>query len=379
MRWTSETRGRRRWQPYLQGSDALPQRSGREVGLCIALLVKGTPAEIIIDYVRYHVHIGFRHVYLFFDDPADGARAKVENAGGMGGSVSVESCDARFWERRLRESQIVRRREENKVFEDTARCLMSEHKCRQNLVVELASERARAAGLEWLLHQDIDECFCPQAKHPHDFFANLADDVAQVLFANHEVVPESFRVEHWFREATLFKVNPIFGERDGLQRDWTNVLAWRRSTLPSTPATSFFNAYAGSKAAVRLSAEPVPYDVHKFLVLAPFGLYVVPKTRPPGDPADPVILHYANLGYEHWRRKYANLGRFPDLWWGRVPIRLPAHLLARDAVHAVDGGEEAANLYRRVVMGNLAGEMDYMEAAGWLARVDFVRAVLQRI
>jgi hypothetical protein len=30
-------------------------------------------------------------------------------------------------------------------------------------------------------------------------------------------------------------------------------------------------------------------------------------------------------------------------------------------------------------MGNLAGEMDYMEAAGWLARVDFVRAVLQRI
>jgi hypothetical protein len=363
------------WRPALESHLDLPQRRGREVGLCIAMLLKGAPAEVVIDYVRYHVYIGFQHLYLFFDDPTDAAFEAVSTAFARTGQVTATRCDGAYWERRLRESAIVSRRAQNRVFDDTVRCIDTEHKCRQNLVVEHAAELARAARLEWLLHQDIDEVVLPQSEHPHDFFRQLPDDTEQVLLANHEVVPETFDVRHWLRDASLFKVNPVFAEREALQARWEETQAWRRHVLPGTPPTSYFNAYAGSKAAVRLRNTPLPYDVHKFLVLAPFNLYVVPKTREPGSNHEPVILHYANCGFAAWRRKYANLGRFPDQWWGRVPIRLPSHLLSRDAVHGGDA-DGAATFYRRVIMGNEAGELDFLHHLGALARVEFVRSVL---
>jgi len=349
----------------------LPRRKGPAVGLCIALLVKHAPSAVVIDFVRYHMRIGFAHVYLFFDDPDDPVRKLVEHTDG----VSAFACDAAFWRKRLRSSTMVQRRNENKVFDDTASHLKTEHKCRQNLCVELAIEQATASGMEWLLHIDIDELFLPQVKHPQDYFGELPSSVAQVYLANHEVAPEAFETDNWMRRTSRFKLNPIFAAEGAAQRAWEDVQAWRARVLPGTPRTTLFNAYSGGKSAVRLSCRPLPYDVHKFLVLAPFNMYIVPETHNPKLHTDPVVLHYANCGFEHWRRKYRNLGRFPDLWWDRVPIRLPVHLLSRDMIHGATDAE-AAHFYTRVIMGNEAGEMDYLQQLGLVCCVRFVQSVL---
>jgi hypothetical protein len=69
---------------------------------------------------------------------------------------------------------------------------------------------------------------------------------------------------------------------------------------------------ASGKSAVRLKADgtgrlPVPFDVHKFLCPAGDGVWRAPRTLTCSDGLDladgPVVLHYANCGYEHWRRK----------------------------------------------------------------------------
>ncbi|KAL1510546.1 hypothetical protein AB1Y20_006849 [Prymnesium parvum] len=366
------------WTPRLSAPHDLPPRMrGKHVKLCIALLVKGAPLDVVRDYCRYHLYVGFSQLFLFFDDPAADREAYVAVDGIPG--VACFLCDRKFWRQCVEESEMVRRREQNRVFEDTAACVETEHKCRQNLCVELAIRRARAMGLDWLLHIDIDEVFLPQAEHPQDFFANLPAEVVQVQLANHEVVPECLSVTNWMRDASLFKVNRCFADAEGLRRLWQSVRLAREQALPGAGAATYFNAYEGFKSAVRLESTPLPYDVHKFLVLAPFDRYVAPSakmTRAPTSAAsDPVILHWANCGLHNWRRKYLNLGNFPNLWWGRVPIKLPVHLISRDLVHGA-GAEEAEHFYRKVIMADTPAERACLSQAGLLVRVDFPRNCL---
>jgi len=139
---------------------------------------------------------------------------------------------------------------------------------------------------------------------------------------------------------------------------------------------------------VRLKADgtgrlPVPFDVHKFLCPAGDGVWRAPRTLTCSDGLDladgPVVLHYANCGYEHWRRKYAILGQFDDVWWGRVPCRIPAHLHSRDVLtDASDDDERARAFYRAVVMREGSGESALLRAHGLLVTIGFVADVVSR-
>ena len=133
----------------------------------------------------------------------------------------------------------------------------------------------------------------------------------------------------------------------------------------------------------------MPYDVHKFLVPDGTG-WRAPVTVACAaqlDAADgPTVLHYCSCGLENWREKYRRLGRFGDRWWGRVPIRIPAHLQSRDVLLEEGGAEEgraeegrAEAYYRAAVMGNTVGEHTLLRARGLLPRVEFVRSVLSRL
>jgi len=185
---------------------------------------------------------------------------------------------------------------------------------------------------------------------------------------------------------------------------WRRVAAARRKAHGGAAPASYFIAYVSGKSAVRLpgrraEAWPVPYDVHKFLVpdgtgwRAPLTVACAAQL----DAADgPTVLHYCSCGLENWREKYRRLGRFGDRWWGRVPIRIPAHLQSRDVLLAEGGAEEgraeegraeegraeegrAEAYYRAAVMGNTVGEHALLRARGLLPRVEFVRSVLSRL
>ena len=46
----------------------------------------------------------------------------------------------------------------------------------------------------------------PQSAHPAAFFAAVPAHIEQVMFANHEAVPETLELTDWFEEVSLFKV-----------------------------------------------------------------------------------------------------------------------------------------------------------------------------
>ena len=155
-------------------------------------------------------------------------------------------------------------------------------------------------------------------------------------------------------------------------------------------ATSYFTAYVGGKSAVRIPRRrsgggtpylPVPFDVHKFLLPNGPGLWRAPRTLTCSESLDlndgPVVLHYPNMGYTHWRRKYEILGTFGNEWWGRVPCRIPAHLQSRDVLHGEADEEVVKAFYRAVIMReDGSDELSMLRERGLLVRVGFVRAVL---
>jgi hypothetical protein len=96
-------------------------------------------------FLRYHLRVGFDHVFLFFDDATDSS-AEVA-AVFPPEKVTVIRRDASHKER---EKQC-------KLYADLADCLESEVQARQQLNCEIAMEMANDMGLTWLVHIDMDE------------------------------------------------------------------------------------------------------------------------------------------------------------------------------------------------------------------------------
>ena len=157
----------------------------------------------------------------------------------------------------------------------------------------------------------------------------------------------------------------------------------------------YFNAYENGKSACRLRPRParVPLGgVHGFLGTDGAGAVGM-------DTADmalaPVILHYANCGFDYWKRKYEVLGDFPDPEQtgddeeerpGMVN-NMRSHLASRELVVRLekadgdpgDGGDARRLIelfYRTWIAQDQHGEKPYLAAYGLLERVPFPRRCL---
>ena len=128
-------------------------------------------------FIAWHLAAGFKHLFLFFDDPADPDMARV--AGHP--AITVIPHDAglrRHWET-LPEMAVM------------GRFVQSDVMARQVLNASLALELARARGLAWLLHIDIDELFFSNGETAAEHFQWAdAQDVRTVKYFNFEAVPE---------------------------------------------------------------------------------------------------------------------------------------------------------------------------------------------
>ncbi|MFZ5637984.1 MAG: glycosyltransferase family 2 protein [Pseudomonadota bacterium] len=285
-------------------------------------------------YARYHLQTGFSHLYLFLDDPAE---------------VVPD------W---LREDRRVTLIPRDASLESRWRTIALEHEllgfahawrdrevmARQLLNVKVAIDLARAAGLRWLLHIDVDELFHCAEGSVADHFRNAdAMGLRQVHYANHELVPQAWQASDVVREETLFKLSPA-AVGDTLQR-------WFLDRFPQRPR--YFNYYHWGKAAARLDAGLLPgMTVHEFTVpgqaLPSLAEAFQPSTRAHRQPVlqtDPCILHYTIAGFDEFVRKYRVLGSFPDRWFGNgvdIKTAIPFHVAARDAVADPDPDAAAA-------------------------------------
>ena len=105
-------------------------------------------SSVVEFFVQYHLHIGFDHIFLFFDDPADPSSGLVEKDP----NVTLILNDAALKEK----WENTRLFKANRGYCDY---IGNETMARQLLNTEIANDMAVQMGISWLLHIDIDELF----------------------------------------------------------------------------------------------------------------------------------------------------------------------------------------------------------------------------
>ena len=263
------------------------------------------PGKSLVSFIKYHLHIGFDRIFLFFDDPLDPAIADAISFS----KVTVVKTDEDL-RKKWAKTRILRENMQYSVFIDT------EVMARQLLNVEIAIQMSRDLNVDWLLHIDHDELFFPSSYTVCDHFNTLSKrGISAVRYHNHEAVAEKFDYEDPFQEANLFKRNPALLNKE--QTRILNILC---------PVRNFL-FYANGKSAGDVRQNIYPLNVHSFN-------NAVSHT----SISDPSILHYSIIGFENFLNKYRILGEFDNKWFGINDIRkeIPFHIECRDVVNNKD-------------------------------------------
>ena len=308
---------------------------------------------VLDSFIAYHLAIGFQHIFLFFDDPADPDLQCID-ANPRVTAIAHDAALRRAWEKLP-------------TYPRMATFVESEVMARQILNASLAIEMARQRGHEWLLHIDADELFLSPAGSVADHFASLDSQAPEtVVYHNFEAVPERDDISDFFRQVDLFKVHPeLYGSP--LSEDAARLLA-------ATPQLSprIFRAYDNGKSAVRLSATDMwPIGVHRFGRLRGTGIGRNSRQQ--------FILHYPSCGFDAFWRKYTTRGRFPDQRWGKHDIAAAGgvfHLQSRDVVMAGDRHAAHAFYNQRVVI-NDRERVEALINAGILVRFPQPRQIIE--
>lgn len=317
-------------------------------------------APVLDSFIRYHLALGFTHLYLFFDDPDDPGITVARRF-----DPAALTISARGPELEAQWAQCVQ-------FDYFAPHLESEVMSRQCLNVEVAVQWALAAGHDWLLHIDADELFyCPGQDAGLHFARLAAQGIDRAVYPNLEALSETTEVGDFFRAVTLFKNNrnTLPGGRFNSAQ---SALAARFALFPPT----FFLFYSNGKSAARVRPGLVPDGVHRFRA----GSYsragqpaqAAAGSQPERVMGDGRILHYACCGYANFRDKYRILGSFTDRWFGRIDIRQGIgefHLRARDVVAT---GDESLSrqFYREHAMLDDQAAIGELIDAALLLRID---------
>ncbi len=261
------------------------------------------PGATLSFFLRYHLRIGFDHIFLFFDDPLDPDLPLAENIPGV---TILKNDDSlrREWEK-------TKSYKENSIH---ASFIDKEAMARQILNVEVAVPLALSMGIAWLLHIDYDELFFCKSHSIKNHFDQLTrKGINSMRYINHEAVPETLEVDNFFTEISLFKKNKmVFNPQ---QLSYFNRLA----------SKDHFLYYWHGKSAGRVTEDLRPAHVHGFTF-----------HEEQNTTDDPCILHYPVCGLTNLIKKYKILGVFDDKWFGTAKIDelIPFHVSARDIVNS---------------------------------------------
>ena len=314
-------------------------------------------ASAMIDsFIAYHLAIGFAHLFLFFDDPADPDLPRL--AGHP--NITALPHDAAL----RRQWQALPEYPAQGPFID------SEVMARQVLNVGVAMDLARQMGLDWLLHIDADELFhAPDLSVAEHFAGAQAQAADTIQYPNFEAVPEKDDIADAFREVDLFKVAPSLNPGP-----FTPEGADLLRATPQMPQALFFHFYSNGKSAVRLGARDMrPDGVHRFSKSG--GAATVEQSQ------QAYVLHYACCGFEPFWTKYRTLGAFCDRWHGKDDIRRaigPLHLEARDVV-ATGSRDAARTFYRNRIALTDPERAEALIRHGVLMRIPGPRQMLESL
>lgn len=335
----------------------------------VALVTTLVNAEQTLpSFLQYHLGIGIDHLFLFFDDPNDAMLKQVASSSQITVLVNDENLRSQWRTGRLYEG-----------LQSKEEC----HDVRQLFHVEIAIQLARAKGIDWLLHVDVDELFYLSNNDLHDHFAWLdSQNITQITYPNYEAVTERMEIGDYFREVTLFKKNPMHLSQQAKQ--WLS--AWNNpvSNLPENQnqgrdldlkaINPHFLAYSNGKSAAKVEKDLLPWGAHQFSLRKGNVYYqkkhVVDLQKITGSPS-PIILHYAECGFEHFWRKYRHLGNLPDYFPGgqKVAQTIPFRTEARDVVKQ-NNVHLARSFYERKVLVDDAKTVAQLTEMGVFCRIN---------
>ncbi len=313
-------------------------------------------ADNVIDsFIRYHRAIGFDHLFLFFDDPDDPTLHVARRYDGVSAIASDAVLHAQW--------------ETSSLF---AARFVDEVMGRQIVNVEVAIQRARERGIDWVLHMDHDELFYSPKQTVKEHFADLeARGIEGIRYPNHEALPECADVTDYFKEVTLFK-------RSYCVRNLEKLSPRQQLLIMTTPQIphKFFHFYSIGKSAARVREGLRPYGVHGFKL--PSGK---PLTLSPGGP---FILHYTCCGFDHFWNKFATLAKVYEggleRWWGKDIPEDKVSRLYLDAREVVSWGDRQAaqTFYENRYMIADAAHVDQLIESGLCRRIMKPSRVLGR-
>jgi hypothetical protein len=323
-------------------ADAISPPSAVRLG--IVMLLKHPPPGLLENWIRHHKCSGFERLFLFFDDPEDPA---IEDAlPFVKNGVRIYRCSEEWWKEAVRLSLNIT---------GVVEFIGAEPIARQIMVAEVAMRDGIAAGIDWLLHIDMDELFFSAAASsaPLDhtnkdasigdarsYFGSVPEDVQEINFLNLEAAPES-NVTNWMSEVVLFKEHPVKASPSLLEEHWPKPIWKKAGFSPETDRPAHYLGYQNGKSAARCKEGIVPGGCHAFLDVNDQPLVTLSPLH-----SGPVILHYIDCGFDNWWRKYKNLGHFPNKYFETFDC-FEFHMESRDAIMTGDN-EKAQNIYKRV-------------------------------
>jgi hypothetical protein len=305
------------------------------------------PGRALQSFLAHHFAVGVRHVFLFFEDAEDPELTTVR----PDGRLSVFRCDEAL--RRTQQRQRLYPKVAPFLRAPDARACSSEQLTAQQMLnAETALALSREMGFDWLIHIDVDECLSTPSGDVEESFRGFSEDGAEAMvFFNHEAALERGDYgDDYFREMTLFKVNP----------ELLSPEARRFMADGPRPGLQFL-AYTQGKSAVLVSDDVLPCGAHRFVnVERPIRTMAASET---------VVLHYPYSNYRRFWEKHERLGTFPTdkllVWDWRPPD------LIVEAQRFVDRGDEsgARRLFETTALLPPGVDVDRLIDAGVLSRI----------
>ena len=367
---------------------------------------------MLASFIAWHLRIGFRRIYLYFDDPCDAGIAKAQQLrqdakwrGYGNDAVRVIPCDER-----VKSDWAALETSRNWDLEKVA----SVHvEVRQMLNAEHGLRQAHEDGdIDWLLHIDADELFHIEGLDAAAHFGRLsAHGCVGFKYPIHEGTPETPDAPNVFESVTLFRTHealleesvlgggdprtdPTAAERAALARDC--VRFW------SDGGRQYHLGSPQGKSATRVLPGVRPMSVHTWWPPEPSllpkcwagfremrGDSVAESVRVVSPIGSPCILHYISCSFSFWWHKYRLLGRFPNHKPGGAAVgglidashfhAQSRDLVWREATREDGRGTEAARrVYEATVCLLDAEEAERQTLSGVCRRIQTVRvAVLE--
>lgn len=151
--------------------------------LCAVTTLRA-PLSETIDFIIYHLNIGYDHLFLFFDDPNDAVINEVCN----NARLTCISCDSLHWNN-------VGCKKNSKI------------EVRQQKNADLALLWAREQGFDWISHIDSDELIY-SVKPIKTVLSSLSKSVTHLWLPTREAVPDKLEYSKPYQEISLFRVLP---------------------------------------------------------------------------------------------------------------------------------------------------------------------------